>query len=159
MLKLAEDRLFDDEPLDLLDYLDGRVEGFGIIEDRFGRLRQRFHVLMLGRRQGERLAIEEVLTYADGTEERRHWALERGPDGRISGRADGISGPITGTPQGGQVVLDYTFPLPVAGRRIGVRVRDTFTRINGRVAVDRAILRKWGVKLAELTLVYEKRGG
>jgi hypothetical protein len=152
-------RLIDEETLDLLAFLDGRVEGFGVIEDRFGRLRQRFHVLMEGRRDGERLAIEEWLTYGDGAKERRRWTLERGPDGRICGTADGIAGPITARPQGVQVVLDYRFPLPVGGGRIEVRVRDTLTRINARVAVDRAILSKWGVKLAELSLVYEKRAG
>ncbi len=157
MLKLAPGRLIDNEPLDLFDYLDGVVVGSGVLEDRFGRLRQRLHVTMRGALKGDRLALDEVLVYGDGTEERRQWQLERLAGGAITGHADDCEGPVTGSAAGGAAVLRYVFRLRIGGRIVPVRVLDRFYRINDRIVVDRARLSKWGVKLGELSLVYEKR--
>ncbi len=157
MLKLAPERLIDNEPLDLFAYLDGVVMGSGVFEDRFGRLRQRFHVTMRGTRKGDGIALDEVLVYGDGSEERRQWQLERLAGGGFSGRADDCVGVVTGSAEGGTAVLRYVFRLRIGGRIVPVRVVDRFYRINDRVVVDRARLSKWGVKLGELSLVYEKR--
>lgn len=157
MLQLAPERLIDSEALDLLDFLDGHVEGYGVVEDLLGRLRERVHVVMRGSRAGERIVVDETLTYSSGHVERRQWQLARDAAGRIRGRAGGIEGEIVGAESGGSAVLSYGFRLPVGRISIAVRVRDAFHRINERVVVDRTVLRKWGVKLAEISLVYEKR--
>ncbi len=59
--------------LDLFAFFDGRVEGWGLVEDRFGRLRRQFHVVIDGSIAGDELTLDEVFRYADGDVGERQW--------------------------------------------------------------------------------------
>ena len=58
-----------DLEFNLTNFLEGRTRAWGIFEDRFGRVRQRFIVEMNGYWSGSIFLLHEKFIYGDGLEE------------------------------------------------------------------------------------------
>ena len=86
--------------LDLRQYFNGPLTGYGVFTDRSGAVKARFVVKMLGRGQGEEGVLEEDFEYSDGRKERRVWRLTHLGDGRYRGRADDVVGDAAGEAAG-----------------------------------------------------------
>ena len=78
--------------LDLRQYFNGRLDAWGMFQDRSGKVVKRFHVAMQASWQGEVGTLDEDFTYSDGTKQKRIWTLTRQPDGSYIGRADDVVG-------------------------------------------------------------------
>ena len=85
--------------LDLARYFNGTLDGWGLFQDRSGKVVKRYHVLIDARWQNNTGTLDEHFTWADGTTSRRVWTLKRTGPQSWSGRADDVVGEATGLVQ------------------------------------------------------------
>lgn len=142
--------------LELRDYFDGTLDAYGVFTDRNGKVIKRFEVVMNCSWQGDQGTLDEAFTYSDGTKQRRVWHLTRLPEGRYIGRADDVVGTAEGQQSGNAFHWTYRLALPVDGKVVEVQFDDWMYLMNGKVMLNRATMRKWGVDLGEVTLSFAK---
>jgi hypothetical protein len=134
----------------------GRIVGHGVFEDRFGRPRRTFGLSIVGRLDRAHLILEEDFTYDDGARERRTWRFERrGPSSFVATAADCI-GEAIGEISPNRWRLRYGFMLRLKDRLVPVDFDDRLYVVSPRLAINRATMRKWGVRLGTVTIVYER---
>jgi hypothetical protein len=143
--------------LELRDYFNGTLDAYGVFTDRSGQVVKRFTVVMECSWQGDQGVLDEAFSYSDGTTQRRVWRLQRLADGRFTGQADDVVGTAQGQQSGNAFHWTYTLALPVDGRVIEVQFDDWMYLMSGKVMLNKAAMRKWGVGLGEVTLSFVKR--
>jgi hypothetical protein len=146
----------DKPSLDLKSYFNGPVRAHGMFSDRAGKVLRRFTVAMDCRWTGEDGVLDELFTYSDGSTERRIWRLKHLGGGRYTGRADDVVGEATGATAGNAFQWRYTLKLPVDGRIWEVDFDDWMFLIDERVMLNRATMSKFGIRLGEVQLVFNK---
>lgn len=144
--------------LDLQRYFNGTVHAWGMFADRSGKVVKRFTVVLVGRWQGNEGVLEEDFAYSDGTTQRRVWRIRKLDDGRYVGSADDVVGEALGQARGNALRWAYTLALPVDGRTWNVQMDDWMYLVDDRVMLNRTTMSKFGVKLGEVTISFEKRG-
>ena len=147
-----------DAGFDLTAFFAGATRGWGIFEDRFGKLRRRFTVEMHGRWQGGVFVLDERFRYETGEEESRVWRLTPQVHGRFSATSDDCVGTLAGVATPDSVTMRYRFILKLESRPITVDFDDRIYRMGDTIAVNRATMSKWGIKLGEVSLFFESIG-
>ena len=142
--------------LDLRQYFNGPLTGYGLFTDRSGAVKARFVVQLKGHWQGEQGVLEEDFDYADGRKERRVWRLSHLGNGRYSGRADDVLGEARGEQAGNALRWAYTLKLPVDGKVYEVAFDDWMYLVDRKVMINKATMSKFGVRLGEVTLAFFK---
>lgn len=142
--------------LDLAEYFNGKVIAHGIFQDRSGQVVRRFTVEMEGSWQGNQGVLDEHFTYSDGQKDRRIWRLTKHADGRYTGSADDVVGTASGQTAGNAFQWAYTLKLPVDGKVYEVQFDDWMFLVDERVMLNRATMRKFGLRLGEVTLSFQK---
>lgn len=142
--------------LDLRQYFNGPVQGWGQFQDRSGKVIKRFSVDVKGSWQGDRGVLEEYFTYDDGTRQTRTWTLAALPDGRYTGRAGDVVGEAHGQARGSALNWRYTLALPVDGKVYHVKMNDWMYLHDRDTLVNRTEMSKFGVRLGEVTLFFRR---
>ena len=150
--------------LDLQQYFNGTLDAYGVFTDRSGAVVKRFTVVMVCTWTGNEGVLDEDFTYSDGTKQKRVWRLTKLTDGRYTGRAGDVVGDAQGQARGNSFYWTYTLSLPVGGDASGqgatiidVRFDDWMYLMTDTVMLNKATMRKFGVKLGEVTLSFTKR--
>ena len=143
-------------PLDLRRYFDGPVTARGMFSDRSGQVKRRFTVAMQCRWQGDDGVLDEQFVYSDGERQRRVWRLRHLGHGDYTGRADDVVGEARGQASGNAFHWAYTLRLPFGGRTWEVDFDDWMFLIDARVMLNRATMSKFGLRLGEVQLAFDK---
>jgi hypothetical protein len=107
--------------------------------------------------QGDEGTLDERFSYADGSQQTRIWHLTRQADGRFVGRADDVVGQAQGESRGNAFHWNYTLNLPVDGKTYEMQFDDWMYLMSDRVMLNKATMRKFGIRLGEVTLSFVKR--
>ena len=143
--------------LDLKTYFSGTLDGWGIFQDRSGKVVKRFHVVIDAKWQGDIGTLDEHFTWSDGTTSRRVWTLTKIGPNRYTGRADDVIGQAEGHAAGNALRWKYVLALPVDGKTYHVDFDDWMYLMDDKIMLNRSEMRKFGVRLGELTLSFSKR--
>lgn len=155
---ISPDRYAREQPvLDLRQYFSGTVDGWGMFQSRSGEVKKRFHVVIDARWNGDTGVLDERFDWSDGTTSRRVWTLTRHANGRYTGRADDVVGDALGQVGGNALNWRYVLQLPVDGKIYEVSFDDWMFLIDEQVILNRAEMRKFGIRLGEVTLAFRKR--
>lgn len=142
--------------LDLRKYFDGRLEGWGMFQDRSGKVLKRFHVVIDAKWQGNSGTLDERFTWSDGpgggNPERRVWTLTDLGDGRYTGTAGDVVGSASGEAAGNALRWRYVLALPVDGKVVEVDFDDWMYLVDDKVMLNRSVMSKYGFRLGEVTL-------
>ena len=142
--------------LDLRQFFNGRVDAQGLFQDRGGHIVKRFTVVLEGRWEGDEGVLDEHFSYSDGSTQRRVWHLTRLADGRYRGRADDVIGEAQGQVAGNALRWNYTLALPVDGNTYHVQFDDWMILMSPQTLLNRATMSKFGVRLGEVLLSFQK---
>ncbi|GHE19555.1 DUF3833 domain-containing protein [Halomonas urumqiensis] len=143
--------------LDIAEYFDGETRAWGMVQDFRGRVQRRFTVDIDGQLEGDTLVLDERFDYADGETDRRIWTFERQDDGRWLGSANDVEGPVEARQSGHAFNMSYSLPVEVSGRTITFTLDDwMYLQPDGRL-INRTAMKKFGITLAEITIVFEQR--
>ena len=143
--------------LDLQQYFNGTLDGYGVFTDRSGTVVKRFSVVVQGSWTGDEGVLDEAFSYSDGSTQKRVWHLTRLPNGRLTGRADDVVGEALGEAAGNAVHWNYTLSLPVDGKVYAVQMDDWMYLMTDKVMLNKTTMTKFGVRMGEVTLSFFKR--
>ena len=146
----------------LEDYFAGRTFATGIFEDRFGKVRRQFTVVIDGRQDGKDFILDEDFTYDDGEKQRRIWRLTRQADGRYTGRADDVIGTARGVASGNAFNFRYKLNLKVGSDKDGtpkywkVSLDDWMFLQPDGVLLNIAVMKRWGFEIGTITIAFRR---
>lgn len=143
--------------LELREYFNGRVDGWGMFQKRSGEVVKRFHVVIDGRMDGDKLILDEAFSFSDGTKQRRVWTLTPGADGRWTGTAGDVVGEASGAVAGNTLHWRYVLSLPVDGRVFDVHLDDWMYLIDEQTLTNRSFMSKFGIEVGQITLFFRKQ--
>lgn len=150
--------------LDLAQYFNGTLDGWGMFQDRSGDVIKRFHVVINAeweKRDGVDVGtLDEKFNWSDGTTSRRVWSITHIGATHYVGRAADVIGEAQGQVSGNALRWRYVLALPVDGKVWNVDFDDWMFLIDEgdrRVMLNRAVMSKFGFRLGEVTLSFIKR--
>ncbi|MCR9127710.1 MAG: DUF3833 domain-containing protein [Rhodobacteraceae bacterium] len=142
--------------LDLETFFEGRTVAHGQFQDAFGTVRRRFDVEIEGTWDGETLRLVEDFSYADGSTEQRVWSLRKTGEQTWQGTADGVLGVARGEERGDTFNWRYTIDLPVPDGTLRVTFDDWMWLLNDRRLLNRAYMKRFGIDIGEVIIIFEK---
>ena len=142
--------------LDLSEYFDGPLTGWGIVQDRSGEVRRSFRVDLVGRWDGDRGVLEEDFFWSDGERQQRTWRFTRIDEHTWTGTAGDVVGEATGLAYGNALRWKYVLALELDGDVVNVTLDDWMWLLEGGVLVNRSEIRKFGLRVGEVTLFFKK---
>jgi hypothetical protein len=141
---------------DLASYFSGTVDGWGMVQNRGGKVTQRFSVLIEGRLEGNLLTLDESFEYDDGRRERKTWRLVKDGD-RYTGRREDTVGEGEGRQQGNAFNIRYVLRVPVEGRTWDIDMDDWMYLIDDKTVLNRTRMSKFGFRVGEVSVAFRKR--
>jgi hypothetical protein len=152
------DRYATSEPkMSMEEFFNGPIKGWGMVQDRKGRVVRRFDVVMEGSWEGDVGTLKEKFVYYDGEEQERIWTIKRSTDSRYTGTAGDIIGKAEGEVRGNAVRWKYQMDLKVGDSTYRITFDDWMFRMNDGILINKSYLKKFGITMAELTLFMQKQ--
>ncbi|GGW96990.1 DUF3833 domain-containing protein [Alteromonas halophila] len=140
------------------EFFDGNVKAWGIVQDRSGKVMQRFIVDIDGRMENGTLILDESFDYGLGEGvNSRTWKIQSTGNGTYRGEAGDIVGTATGKEFGNAFNFQYEMDLPVDGSTYRVTFDDWFWAFNENAMMNRSYIRKFGLVMAEVTIFMQKQ--
>ena len=137
-------------------YFEGQVKAWGILQDRKGRATRQFKANMIGKFENNILTLEEDFFWKDGETQRRVWKIKKIDEHNYIGTAPDVVGEAKGVSYGPAFKFEYNLMIPFKGKNIKIRFDDWIFKQDEKVAINRATLTKFGFKVGELTVFFEK---
>jgi len=140
----------------LEEYFSGHSRAWGIFQDRTGKIRAQFTVDLHGAWEGGEFVLREDFHYRDGRREQRVWRIRKLDEHRYEGRAGDVVGVAQGQARGQALNWRYTLRLSVGQRQWDMHLGDWMFLQDDGVLINRAVMRKFGFKVGEITIVFQQ---
>ncbi len=137
-------------------YFDGNVKAWGILQDRKGKVTRQFKANMFGKFEDNMLTLDEEFFWKDGEKQKRIWKIKKIDEHNYIGTAPDVVGEAKGFSYGSAFKFEYDLLIPIKGKNIKIRFDDWIFKQDEEVAINRATLTKFGFKVGELTVVFQK---
>ncbi len=142
--------------LDLAKYFNGKVDGWGMVQDRSGKVIRRMVVEMDCTWVGNEGVLDESFTWSDGKKEKRIWKITKNGDQYI-GRAGDVVGVANGEAAGNTLRWAYTLKLPDDQGGYDMSMDDWMWQIDDKTIANRTKMSKFGLQFAEISIFFRKR--
>ena len=138
------------------EYLSGNVKAWGILQNRSGKVTRQFSADLNGKWDGEQLILDEKFYWSDGENQTRQWKITKTDEHNYAGTAGDVVGTAKGYSYGPAFKFEYVLLVPVKGREIKITFDDWIFLQDEKIAINRATMTKFGIKVAELTVFFQK---
>ena len=138
------------------EYLSGNVKAWGILQNRSGKVTRQFSADLNGKWDGKQLILDEKFVWNDGEIQNRQWTINKIDEHNYEGTAGDVVGTAKGFSYGPAFKFEYVLLVPVKGREMKITFDDWIFMHDERVAIIRATMTKFGIKVAELTVMFVK---
>ena len=138
------------------DYMSGSVKAWGILQNRSGKVTRQFSADLNGKWDGKQLILDEKFNWSDGEVQTRQWKINKIDNHNYEGTAGDVVGTAKAYSQGPAFKFEYVLLVPVKGREIKITFDDWIFMQDEKVAINRAKMTKFGIKVAELTVMFVK---
>lgn len=142
---------------DIKRYFDGDVIAWGIVQDYSNKVSRRFCVEIAGTWQGNDGVLAEKFYFDDGEISYRNWKLSKKIDGSYEGKAEDVIGTAIGEHKGFAFQFQYELSLVVEDETYQVSMDDWMYQLDEYRVMNRTSMSKLGVKIAEITLFFDKK--
>ena len=139
------------------NYLAGNVKAWGVLQNRSGKVTRQFKADLNGNWDGSKLILDEVFDWNDGERQTRQWIIKKIDDHNYEGTASDVVGTAKGYSYGPAFKFEYVLLVPIKGKNIKITFDDWIFMQDDKIAINRATMKKFGLKVAELTVVFEKK--
>ena len=143
---------------DIRRHLNGPIHCEGVIYGPLGTVTSRFTADMLGEWPGASGTLAEHFRYAGGGTQDRKWFLNVANDGSFTATADDIIGTGRGVVSGTTVRMTYRLKLPKDAGGHVLDVTDWLYLMENGTILNRSELRKFGLRVGELTATMRREG-
>ena len=150
-----QDNASEKPKLDLATYFNGKVEGWGMVQDRSGKVLRRMVVVLECTWNGNEGVLDESFQWSDGKTEKRVWKIRKDGD-RYIGTAGDVVGEARGEASGNALRWNYVLALPVGDSVYNVDMDDWMWMIDDKTLANRTTMSKFGVRVAEISIFFRK---
>ena len=140
----------------LMEFFEGNVKAWGIVEDRFGNIRRQFKVDMKGTIENDILTLEEDFVYGDGEIDKRIWKFSKLDEKTYKGLANDIIGEAIAKEQGNAFNMKYKMDLDLGFAELRANFNDWMFKIDEETIINKATINKFGLNIATVTLFFRK---
>lgn len=142
--------------LDIAEYFTGTTRAWGMVQDYSGEVQRRFTVDIEGTYENDTLILDEAFLFSDGETDHRIWTFERIDENNWVGTASDVEGRVEARQYGHAFHMRYPLAIEISGRMITFTMDDwMYLQPDGRL-INRTAMRKFGLTLGEITLVFER---
>ena len=138
------------------NYFSGNVKAWGILQNRSGKIIRQFSADLNGKWDGKNLILDEIFNWSDGEVQKRQWKIKKIDEHNYEGKAEDVVGVARGYSYGPAFKFEYILLVPVKGREMKITFDDWIFKQDNKVAINRATMTKFGIKVAELTVFFQK---
>ncbi len=138
------------------DFLSGNVKAWGILQNRSGKVMRQFSAVLNGAWDGKQLILDEKFNWSDGEIQTRQWKINKIDEHNYEGVAGDVVGTAKGYSYGPAFKFEYVLLVPVKGKEMKITFDDWIFKQDDNVAINRAVMKKFGFKVAELTVIFVK---
>ena len=138
------------------EYLAGEVKAWGILQNRSGKVTRQFSATLNGKWDGAQLILDEIFNWDDGEIQNRQWKINKIDEHNYEGTAGDVVGKAKGFSYGPAFKFEYVLLVPVKGKEMKITFDDWIFMQDEKVAINRAKMTKFGIRVADLTVVFVK---
>jgi len=138
------------------EYLSGSVKAWGILQNRSGKVTRQFSADLNGKWDGKQLILDEKFNWSDGEIQTRQWKINKIDEHNYEGTAGDVVGTAKGYSYGPAFKFEYVLLVPVKGKEMKITFDDWIFKQDDKVAINRATMTKFAIKVAELTVMFVK---
>ena len=141
---------------DIKRYFTGKFVGWGMVQDYSNQVTRRFCVELNGtwkKNQGE---LAEVFYFDDGEVSGRTWQLTKLSNNEYTGSAEDVAGIATGKQSGYAFHWQYQLIVPIDEVPYQFTMDDWMYQVDEHRVFNRTTRNKLGIKVAEITLFFDK---
>lgn len=142
--------------LDLKSYFDGEIKAWGLVSERDGSVKRRFRATINASWQGNVGTLDETFWFDDGETQKRIWIIEKRGD-QYTGRAGDVIGKASGEVAGYAMNWSYQLQIPIDGSIWQFHIDDWLYQIDEQVLFNQGEIRKFGIKVGQITLFMQKQ--
>jgi len=133
-------------------FFEGRVQSWGVIENRAGNPTSRFRVDVKGRRETTGLIITQHFFFQDGRRQQRTWLLRRIDGHRYEATSEDVVGLARGEAHGNAFRWEYSLSLKRGNPLMNVRMKHwMYLQNDGQTMINRVTITKLGIVVARIT--------
>ena len=137
-------------------YLSGNIKAYGLLQNRSGKVTRQFVADLKGSWDGKEMILDEKFNWNDGEIQTRQWKIKKIDDNNYEGTAEDVVGKAKGYSYGPAFKFEYVLKVPIKGKNINITFDDWIFMQDNNVAINRATMKKFGIKVAELTVMFVK---
>ncbi len=142
--------------LDLRQFFNGTVEGWGSLFDYLGRPTRRFYVKIQGTWDAKNGRLDEWFDFDDGEKTERIWNISYQDDQYFFARAGDVIGQAIGQQAGNSVNLRYRLRVPYKKSTIDLTMDDWMYLVDQSTILNRTKMKKLGLKVGEICLLMRR---
>lgn len=142
------------------EFFSGTLDGWGIFQDRSGKVIKRFHVVINASWQNDTGTLKETFTWSDNDPDnpsQRVWTLVDQGQGKLTGSAGDVIGLAQSDVSGNSLHWRYVLALPLDGKIIHVDFDDWMYLVDKDTMLNRSVMKKYGFRLGEVFLTLRRR--
>ena len=134
------------------EHFVGVHRGQGVFMDRWGKVRKRFTVDLIGERTAVGFILREDLKYTDGETLKRVYNVTKIGEGRYRAEAEGLVRSAEISVAGNAMRWEYQLVQKIDGSDWTLSFDDWMFLEEDGVVLNRAVVTKWGVVLGEVVM-------
>lgn len=142
--------------LDLQSFLNGKISGYGIVEDYSATVTRRFNFSGMASWQGNNGQFDEKIVYSDGKQESRIWTITKLSESSYEATTPDVIGKAQITVAGNTMNWKYTMNIQVDDSIYKIKFDDWMYLMPDGQLINRNYFKKFGLTVGELTLFMQK---
>lgn len=141
---------------DIKRYFTGEFVGRGIVQDYSNQVTRQFCVELNGTWKNNQGELAEVFYFDDGEVSYRTWQLTNLSNDKYTGSAEDVVGIATGMQSGYAFQWQYKLLVPIDEEPYQFDMDDWMYQMDEHRVFNRTTMNKFGIKVAEITLFFDK---
>jgi len=142
--------------MNIRNYLNGKLEAQGILQNRAGEVIKTFTVRMIGTWKGNEGRLEEDFIFSDGKKDRRVWEIKFSDDNNFTAKAQDTVGFAKGQQYGNAMKMDYVLRVDVDGKKYDISLADWIYLVDEKTAINVSQMTKFGFRVGTLNISFKK---
>lgn len=143
--------------LDIKTYLNGKIKGYGIIENWKGVVTSRFDFYGDASWQGDVGTFKEKMVYYNGKEDNRIWTIKKISNTQYVGHTDDLIGEAKIDVSGNAMNWQYQMNVDVDGTTYKLSFNDWMFLMNDGILVNINYFKKFGLTVGKLSLFMQRQ--
>lgn len=141
---------------DIKSYFNGEFIGYGMVQDYSSQVTRRFCVELKGTWENNEGQLAEVFYFNDGEISYRTWQLTKLPGEEYTGTAEDVVGSAGGKQSGSAFHWQYQLLVSIDDDIYQFDMDDWLYQVDEYRVFNRTTMNKVGIKVAEITLFFDK---